>query len=96
MGRHTRYNAGRMRVMGLLGAVGLSLLALGCAGQEREWMKVNQPYTAEEFRRDYAACTKGINTLDEACMKSRGWVSVSPGKVDTKPPEPQRPAGYNR
>jgi hypothetical protein len=65
-----------------------SLALVGCSGPDREWMKVNQPYTAEDFQRDYNACTKGLS-LDEACMKSRGWVSVTPPK-STKPQEPLR------
>lgn len=73
-----------MRLAGWLLAVGLPLLA-GCAGPEKEWMKINQPYTADEFRRDLAACTRG-GELDEGCMRSRGWISVNPGK-DNKPVE---------
>jgi hypothetical protein len=55
----------------------------GCAIDEREWMKLDERYTVEEFRRDREACTtKG--TLDDACMRSRGWVAVNPhGKPET-------------
>lgn len=63
--------------------------ALGaCAGPEREWMKVGEKYTAAEFQRDYAACSRGAK-LDEACMRARGWVDVMPGKAE-KAPEPER------
>jgi hypothetical protein len=65
-------------------------LVAGCAEPEKEWMKINQPYTAEEFRRDLGECTRG-GRLDEGCMRSRGWVSVSPGK-EVKPAEPPKPA----
>lgn len=75
------------RAIGLL-VVGLTVALAACSGPEREWMKVNQPYTAEDFRRDVAECMRG-GKLDEACMKGRGWVSVSPQKVD-KAPEPLR------
>lgn len=70
--------------------VALLLLALtlpACSGPERQWMKVNETYTAEDFRRDAEACRKGFNALDEACMEARGWVSVAPARP-TKAEEP--------
>ncbi|HEV8639685.1 MAG TPA: hypothetical protein VGV13_01125 [Methylomirabilota bacterium] len=75
-----------MRIAGLLIGLGLSLVLSGCAEPEREWMKVNQPYTVEEFRRDIKECTRK-GALDEDCMKGRGWVSVAPPKSE-KAPEP--------
>lgn len=75
-------------------AVAIALLAGGCADPEREWLKLNQPYTAAEFRQDIAACTRG-GKLDEDCMKSRGWVSLSPAKTE-KPQEPARPPSSPR
>jgi hypothetical protein len=58
----------------------------GCASDERQWLKLNEKYTTEEFRRDFAACSKG-GRLDEACMRNRGWVAVNPsGKQETKDP----------
>lgn len=71
----------------MLLALGIALAASGCAGDEREWMKVSEKYTTAEFRRDYAACSRG-GRLDDACMRSRGWVDVSPGK-ESKPTEPE-------
>jgi hypothetical protein len=68
-------------------------LVAACAEAEKEWMKINQPYTREDFRRDLTECTRG-GKLDESCMRSRGWVSVNPGKGDTKPaaqPQPGTP-----
>jgi len=74
----------------LLLVLGLSAALVGCASAEREWLKPDQPYTAEEFRRDIAACSPG-GKVDEACMKSRGWISVSPPKPDKTPqPTPSR------
>jgi hypothetical protein len=83
-----------MRLVARALGLGLLLALAGCA-QEKEWMKVGQPYTTEEFRRDYAECSRG-GSLDESCMRSRGWVSVSPGRVE-KPlpaPDPRRPGRY--
>jgi hypothetical protein len=79
-----------MRLARWLLGLGLPLV-VGCADPDREWMKVNQSYTAEEFRRDLAACSRG-GQLDEACMRTRGWVSVKPGKEGTaKPSETPSP-----
>ncbi|HEY7649766.1 MAG TPA: hypothetical protein VID04_12250 [Methylomirabilota bacterium] len=75
---------GRLLLITLPLCVGLA----ACGGTEREWMKINESYTKEEFRRDVAQCTHGI-TLDEACMKSRGWVSVTAKQA--KPAEQQPP-----
>lgn len=76
-----------MRVSGLVLGLGLTALVSGCATDEREWMKVDQKYTPEEFRRDYRECSKG-GTLDEECMKRRGWVTLTPPKAEPKAPDP--------
>ena len=53
-----------------------ALVVAGCStAAEVEWMKVSQPYTAAEFRRDYAQCEK-TGKLEE-CLRNRGWVSVT-------------------
>jgi hypothetical protein len=75
-------------------ALAVFALALaGCGGEDRQWMKINQQYTTEEFRRDYKACSPK-STLDEGCMRNRGWVEVSRSKTDKdvelRSPEPQR------
>lgn len=59
------------------------LAAAGCASDERQWLKLSGKYTTEEFQRDHAACSKG-GSLDDACMRGRGWVAVNPsGKPET-------------
>ena len=69
------------------------LLALGswsCARQpERQWQKFGQPYTVAEFQRDKAECTRA-KKLDVDCMRSRGWVDVSPDRP-APAAEPERP-----
>lgn len=60
----------------LMGLTVVGLLA-ACASPEPEWMKIGQAYTREEFRRDYTACSKQ-GKVDEECMRSRGWVDVTP------------------
>jgi hypothetical protein len=66
----------------------LSLLAAaGCVTDTREWMKVSEKYTTEEFRRDHAACSK-TGKLDDSCMRARGWVAVNPGAKAETPKDP--------
>jgi len=77
-------------------AIGCLLTLAGCGGgtRERQWLKVNQSYTTEEFRRDHAACTTN-KKLDEPCMRSRGWVDVSPSQADkVVDPDVQRGRNY--
>ena len=90
----SEYNAGLMRLESILVGVGLAAALTGCGSVDnREWMKVDQKYTTEEFRRDYGECSKG-GTLDDECMKRRGWVAVAPGKEEKRPPDPlSQPAG---
>jgi hypothetical protein len=60
--------------------VTLALVIAGCgSSDDRQWLKVDQKYTTDEFRRDHAACMRN-GKLDDACMRSRGWVAVNPGK----------------
>lgn len=77
------------KLVGLL-AVGVALLFGACASDEKEWMKIDAKYTVAEFRRDYTACSKG-GSLDESCMRGKGWVAVSPGAAVAKPGEPNIP-----
>ena len=70
-----------------------ALVVAGCSSApDVEWMKVGQPYTAAEFRRDYAQCDKTSN-LDD-CLRSRGWVSVTaPAAAKSSAPEVRQPGG---
>lgn len=78
--------------LGFLASVLAAGALAGCAASETQWMKVNESYTTAEFQRDHAACSKG-RTLDEACMRSKGWVDLKPSRgdraADTPPPPPQ-------
>jgi len=69
--------------------VTLAMMAAGCSTtDDRQWLKVDQQYTTEEFRRDLAACTRD-GKLDDACMRSRGWVAVNPmGKGEQQVRDP--------
>jgi len=70
-----------------------SLVLVGCSSApDIEWMKVGQPYTAAEFRRDYSECDKAANL--EACLRGRGWVSVTaPTAPKQTAPEMRVPPG---
>jgi len=81
-----------MRRAVTLSALAIAIVAYGCGSDEREWMKLNEKYTIQEFRRDLSECTvKGA--LDEECMKARGWVSVAPPKAEQKKDDPLTPSG---
>jgi hypothetical protein len=81
-----------MTTRGLIVA-GAALVVAGCAsGTEVEWMKVGQPYTAAEFRRDYSDCDKTGKLED--CLRGRGWVSVTAGTAPkSAAPEMRLPPG---
>jgi hypothetical protein len=64
-----------MSAKSLLIVCGALVVAGGNTAAEVEWMKVGQPYTAAEFRRDYSECDRA-GKLEE-CLRSRGWVSVT-------------------
>jgi uncharacterized protein YceK len=86
--------SGQMRRLVLTLVTVPPLLLAGCASEpERQWMKVGQPYTTAEFRRDVAECTRG-GRLDEACLRERGWVPVTPPA--DRPPSPRSTDGYRR
>lgn len=79
-----------MRFRPLLFGVAIGFVVWGCASDDRQWMKVGEKYTTAEFRRDYAECSRS-GKLDEACLRSRGWVGVKAGKPEEKPqPESHR------
>jgi hypothetical protein len=75
------------RTIGQIVTLVALLVLAGCASDEREWMKLNQKYTVEEFRRDHAACSK-TGKLDDACMRGRGWVAVNPSGKPETPKDP--------
>ena len=51
-----------------------ALVVAGCnTAAEVEWMKVGQPYTAAEFRRDYSQCDKAASSKN-ACVTAGGSV----------------------
>jgi len=69
----------------------IAVVALGaCAsGTAKQWYKPNG-YTVADFTRDETACTKD-GTVDEACLRSRGWISITAD--EDKGPTPVQPAG---
>lgn len=77
-----------MRGTGLALGFGVALVLSACSGDQREWMKINEKYTVAEFRRDHANCLKAKSY--DTCMRSKGWVAVTPPKAEEKASEPQR------
>lgn len=71
------------------------LVLAGCATDERQWLKLRQRYTVEEFQRDHAACSKG-GKLDDGCMRDRGWVAVNPSGVPETRKDPLTRDGVGR
>ena len=88
-----RYNAAEMRKTPTLAMLLVVLAISACGSDRREWMKLDQTYTTAEFQRDFQECTiKG--KLDDDCMKSRGWVAVTPPRAEQKKEDPlSQPAG---
>ena len=69
-----------------------SSLLVGCSSErDRQWYKPNTNYTVDEFKRDRDGCTTG-NTLDEQCMKERGWVPLTSDRAPA-PKVQQNPRG---
>ena len=82
----------RIGVLVMLAALGM----VACSASDtREWMKVNQRYTKEEFVRDHKECSRD-GRPDEACMRQRGWVPVSPSKSEPVTNPDQAPRGRGR
>ena len=84
-----------MRIPRLPGALLMIAVTLAGCAAEKQWMKVGEPYTTEEFRRDYAECSKTKDgQLDDECMRSLGWVDMKPSKGDRTSDKP--PPGQDR
>jgi hypothetical protein len=65
------------RLIALLPIAALIFAAACNIAADKQWYKPNENYTAADFARDSAACTdKKLKTLDEDCMKDRGWVAL--------------------
>jgi hypothetical protein len=78
------------RVLRRIGLVPLMLLPIaGCGSSaEKQWYKAGS-YTVAEFERDRQACTKD-RVLDERCLRERGWIGLSPDRVEPVAPPPSR------
>ena len=80
------------RLIVLLPVAALALSACSFTGEpEKQWYKPNTDYTAADFERDRLACTDKKKTLDEDCMKQRGWTALG-GDIGApvKPPDPTK------
>jgi hypothetical protein len=85
------------RLIALLPVAALIVLA-ACAepAPDKQWYKPNVNYTQADFERDRAACTeKKSKTLDEDCMKDRGWVALG-GDIGPAVKAPEAPKSKGR
>ena len=81
-----------MRWAGMLIVVlGMAAALTACVTDDREWMKLSEKYTTEDFRRDLKTCTGKDDKIDDPSMKNLGWVTVSRGR-DSRPADPYGPA----
>ena len=90
----------RMRRLIALLPIAALILVAACnnAATDKQWYKPNVNYTADDFERDRTACTdKTSKTLDEGCMKDRGWVALG-GDIGppVKPPDPTTNKGGSK
>ena len=68
--------------------IATTLSLVGCSTErDRQWYKPTANYTMDEFKRDRDACTNG-NTLDEQCLKARGWLPMTSDKPVEVGPKP--------
>ena len=67
-----------MKYLVLLALVIILIVSACGTATDKQWYKPNADYTAADFERDRVDCTpKKSKTLDEQCMKDKGWLSLS-------------------
>jgi hypothetical protein len=67
----------RVKYLSLLGLV-IILIASACgSATDKQWYKPNADYTAADFERDRLECTPKKKSLDETCLKDKGWLPLS-------------------
>ena len=66
-----------MKYLFLLGLV-IILIASACGvATDKQWYKPNVDYTAADFERDRVECTPRKQSLDETCLRDKGWLPLS-------------------
>ena len=76
----------------------LALAACNSAATDKQWYKPNVNYTTADFERDRGTCTdKKTKTLDEDCMKDKGWIALG-GDIGpaVKPVDPTTQKGGSK
>jgi hypothetical protein len=75
-----------IRMIALAG-VAVALAACETASTEKQWYKPGGNYSTAEFDRDLKACSTLERTINEDCMRQRGWTTLS---IDSREkPKPQ-------
>ncbi len=66
-----------MKYLPLLVPVAI-LIASACgSATDKQWYKPNVDYTAADFERDRIECTPKEKSLDETCLRDKGWLPLS-------------------
>jgi hypothetical protein len=82
-----------MKYLFLPGLV-IILVASACgSATDKQWYKPNAEYTGADFERDRLECTPKKQSLDEACLRAKGWLPLSGdiGPATKAPDLPVRP-----
>ena len=84
-----------MKYLSLLVPVIILIVSACGSATDKQWYKPNADYTAADFERDRVDCTPKKKTLDETCMKDRGWLPLSGdiGPAVKAPVTPPRKGG---
>jgi hypothetical protein len=79
-----------MRILTASFGITFLILLAGCGStDERQWMKINESYTVADFQRDVATCSNK-DKINDDCMRSRGWVAVTPRAEKPQEFDPRR------
>jgi len=63
--------------LSLLGLVIILIVSACGSATDKQWYKPNADYTAADFERDRLECTPKKQSLDETCLRDKGWLPLS-------------------
>jgi len=73
-----------MKFLPLLVPVAI-LIASACgSATDKQWYKPNADYTAADFERDRVECTPKKQSLDETCLRDKGWPAVKAPSIPVR------------
>jgi hypothetical protein len=79
--------------LSLLGLVAILIISACGSATDKQWYKPNADYTAADFEHDRVECTPRKQSLDETCLRDKGWLPLSGdvGPATKAPSLPVRP-----